>query len=160
SEEVAQDRNGVTVWTFHRTSPTAGHYTDERGFPQPRANSGAAYVEFVWSPEGWPTEVWYLDRGGHRRPDTPGVWGRRFAHDARGLVIETVYLGPRGEPVLHGREGHARMTHTHDAQGNTLDTDHFDAQGRLVPTRNGHNRYTRRFDVWGNLVEWRLYDAA
>src|SRR5262249_11953426 len=142
SEEIAADRNGVTVWTFHRTTLTAGYFTDERGFPQARAGSGAAYVEFVWSPEGWPQEIWYLDRAGQRGPDSHNVYGRRFRHDARGLPTEIVFLGPTGQPILHKGEGHAQEKRSYDDQGNRLDSDHFDVKGQPVLVRNGFHRYS------------------
>src|SRR5262249_12869224 len=61
-EEVAYDRAGEVVYTFHYTSPSTGHYTDRHGFPVVRSASGAAYIRSVWTEEGFKKEEWFLDR--------------------------------------------------------------------------------------------------
>src|SRR4029077_15003758 len=86
SEEIAYNRRGAAVWTFQFTGRNVGHYKDGRGFPAPRAGSGAAYVEFVWSPEGFEQETWYLDPFGKRRPAKNGVTGIRRQPERRGFA--------------------------------------------------------------------------
>jgi hypothetical protein len=51
--EEAFDRYGNLLWGLHYTTPTTAFYTDARGYPRARTGSGAAYVEFVWSDEGF-----------------------------------------------------------------------------------------------------------
>ena len=52
-EEVALDNQDHPVWVFHYTTPTLAQFTDPQGFPLARTASGAAYVEFTWSDEGY-----------------------------------------------------------------------------------------------------------
>jgi hypothetical protein len=68
--QEAFDRNGNLVWALQYTTPTTAHYTDRQGYPRARTGSGAAYVEFVWSPAGFEQEVRYRDRNGNRHPTT------------------------------------------------------------------------------------------
>jgi hypothetical protein len=155
--EVAYDRTGRVAWAFHYTTKTTGYFTDERGFPRPRAGSGAAYVAFVFSNAGLPREVRYLGRNGQRRPDRNGIFGRRIQHDTAGFEVSVEYLGSRGQPVQHP-DGHARLTRTYDRQGNLTERAYFRLDGkpafRRSPTRPPA-REVMKYDRDGNLIEWR-----
>ena len=82
-EEVALDAEGQVVWVFHYTTPTLAQFTDKRGVQLTRTASGAAYVEYTWSDQGFATEIRFLDRSGRKpRPDGNRVYGYHYDRDA------------------------------------------------------------------------------
>jgi hypothetical protein len=156
TEETARDRHGQVVWTFHYTTPTTGHFTDARGFSRSRPGSGAAYIEFVWTADGLPGEVWYLDRTGNRQPDPNGIYGRRTAFDQRGLPREMTLLGRDGRPG-RSKDGVTRWTARCDERGNVLEQAFFDARDRPTLEKSGYARWTGRYDANGNRAEVTFY---
>jgi serine/threonine protein kinase len=156
---VARAKTGRSVWTLHFTSPTTAHYTDRRGFPRPRAGSGAAYVRFVWSKEGWPREVWYLDPTGRRKPDRNGVYGEKREYDRRGHLTRLTYVDRRGRPA-RSKDRVAGFRASYDERGNRTGVAFFGVTGRPAVFQNGAHRWQTRFDRWGNPVEERYFDTA
>jgi tRNA A-37 threonylcarbamoyl transferase component Bud32 len=102
TEEIASNALGRTLWVFHYTAhgdrTSTGHFTDEHGFPRPRAASGAAYVAVSRTPEGWDREIRYLDRRGRPAPIQDGSYGLRQEHDVRGLPVLQTLLDAQGRP--------------------------------------------------------------
>jgi YD repeat-containing protein len=140
SKEIARDARGRVVWTFQLSSNDTGHYTDERGIIRTRAGSGASYVQLSYTGEGWEKEVRFLGRTGKPRPDAAGIFGRRYEHDANGLVTEVTFLGPRGQQVPHPL-GYARITRKWDAAGQQLEEAYLDLRGK--PARGLFGRGAR-----------------
>jgi hypothetical protein len=151
-EETAFDRTGNTIWMLHYTTPTTAHYTDPRGLPRARTGSGAAYLEFVWTEEGFEGEVRYLDRSGLPHPNDEGVYGHRKEHDARGLVRSFTYLDARGRPVLH-KDGFSRWTASHDERGNQTEKAYLDSDGKPTLCKDGFARLSSTYDEHGNQIE-------
>jgi hypothetical protein len=159
TEEVARDRAGGPVWVFHYTTRTTGQFTDDKGFPLPRAGSGAAYVEFTRSEDGLDTEVRYLDRNGRRKPDRDGVAGKRWEYDTRGRVVAETCLGLRGQPVRN-RDGYSRLQRAYDDRGNVTEEAYFGPDGRPTLTTGGHARLAFDHDPYGNAVRTRAFDGG
>jgi YD repeat-containing protein len=157
TEEVARDRAGGLVWVFHYTTRTTGQFTDDKGFPLPRAGSGAAYVEFTRSEDGLDTEVRYLDRNGRRKPDRDGLAGKRWEYDARGRVVAETCLGLRGQPVRN-REGYSRLQRAYDDRGNMTEESYFGPDGRSTLTNAGYARVAFDHDPYGNSIRTRAFD--
>ncbi|MFO0846797.1 MAG: hypothetical protein U0797_31270, partial [Gemmataceae bacterium] len=137
AKEVAYDVLGRVVWTFQLSSNDTGHYTDDRGLVRTQAGSGAEYVQLSYTGEGWEKEVRFLGRTGKPRPDTAGIFGRRYDHDGNGLVTEVSFLGPRGQPVPHPL-GYARITRKWDAAGQLVEEAYLDLRGK--PARGTFGR--------------------
>jgi YD repeat-containing protein len=157
TRELAFDRFGEMVWTFHFTSPTVGHFTDARGFPRERSGSGATYVEFTWSTEGFEIERHYLNRSGERSPDAEGVYGLRRRVDERGLPLQETFLGRHDEPVL-GKNGYAHHLAVHNAEGNSTEWTFLGLDGQLALRRDERwARATKRYDDNGNWIEWQCF---
>jgi hypothetical protein len=156
TEEIASNALGRTLWVFHYTAHSAttstGHYTDQRGFPRPRAASGAAYVAVTRTPEGWDRDLRYLDRRGRPAPIQDGSYGLRQEHDARGLPVLQTLLNAQGRPY-QGRAGYAAVRQQLDAQGQLREWAYLDAEGRLVPNAAGVARVRQTFDEQGNVLE-------
>ncbi len=146
TKEIAHDVMGRVVWTFQLTSNDSWHYTDERGMILTRAGSGASYVKLFYTDEGWEKEVRFLGRTGNPRPDFTGIFGRRYEHDANGLVTKVLFLGPRGQLVPHPL-GYAQIARTWDASGLLLEEKYLDLRGK--PARGFFGR--------GTLIRW-TYD--
>jgi len=156
TEEIAYDRNGRIVWTFHYTAqgPTrsTGHYTDQRGFPRARAGSGATYVEILWTEAGFEKEIHYLDRNGNRRPDNDKVYGYRQEVDSRGLPVLMTYLGTLDQPIRAPMKWvTARLTY--DLEGNQTGEVFMDSDGQPTLHQDGYARVDRVFDRYGNMIE-------
>jgi tRNA A-37 threonylcarbamoyl transferase component Bud32 len=159
TQEVARDRAGGLAWIFHYTTRTTGQFTDETGFPRPRAGSGAAYVEFTRSEDGLDQEIRYLDRNGKRKPDRDGVAGKRWEHDRRGRIVAETYLGLRGQPVRN-RDGYSRLQRAYDDRGNPIEQTFFGPDGRPTLSNAGCARIAFDYDPYGNAIRARAFDAG
>jgi hypothetical protein len=160
TEERAYDREGRLVWGFHYLTPATGFYTDRRDIPRPRAGSGAAYVAFDYSPEGWTTAIRYRDHNGNPRGDGNDIFGRKFVHDEHGFVVRESYLGPRDLAMLHP-DGYATEERTVDAQGNVLERRFLGLDGRLARSYGvgGWAKEVMTFDGDGHLLVWKALDV-
>jgi serine/threonine protein kinase len=156
TRETALDRTGQTVWSFRYTTPTTGHYVDKRGFPRPRAGSGAAYVSFVLDGEGLVKELRYLGANGKPLPDRNGIFGQRLEHGRLGFVTTVTMLGYGDQPVLHP-DGYASEARSYDDRGNLTEISYvgLDALPALGP--GGYARRTIAHDADGNPTEMRAY---
>jgi Protein kinase domain len=153
--EVALDKAGGVAWAFTFTNPTTGFFTDERGFPRPRAGSGAAYVSFDYDANGFVVGAHYLDRAGKRRPDTDGVYGQKIERDERGLAKSVNYLGSKNQPVQPF--GYARKENRYDDRGLLTEIAFFDVYGRPTLGDVAGARQTTTYDANGNPVEFRSF---
>jgi serine/threonine protein kinase len=150
-EEVASDPSGDVVWVLHFTAPTTAHYTDPSGFPRSRTDSGAAYVQFEWSDEGFPREVRYFDRNRAPQPDADGSFGVRNEFDARGLVVRSTNLGLDGQPQPD-KDGCTVCTLVRDDRGAVIARTCGDANGQPVLGKDGVAGWTAAYDPNGNSV--------
>jgi tRNA A-37 threonylcarbamoyl transferase component Bud32 len=156
TEEIASNAQGRILWVFqytaHGSTTSTGYYKDERGFPRPRAASGAAYVAFSRTPEGWDREIRYLDRRGRPAPIQDGSYGLRQEHDARGLPVLQTLLGARGQP-MEGRDGVAAVRQEFDDLGRLKEWVFLGLDGRPALTPGGVARIRQTFDEHGNVLE-------
>jgi hypothetical protein len=156
AEEIASDAQGRILWVFHYTAhgetTSTGHFTDERGFPRPRAASGAAYVAISRTSEGWDRRIRYLDRRGRPAPIQDGSYGLRQEHDARGLPILQTLLDARGRPV-QGRDGFAAVRQAFDDLGQLREWAYLGADGRPAMNADGVAMIRQTFDEHGNVLE-------
>jgi hypothetical protein len=150
-EEDACDAAGRTVWKLHFTSPTMAYFTDERGFPRPRAGSGAAYIRYVWDEHGRPRETWYLDRAGQVRPDRNGVYGERREFDEAGHVTRLTYLDLQGRPRV-SKDRTAGWRATYDENGNRVSTAFVAGAGRPTVNDKGIHRIATDYNKNGNVT--------
>lgn len=150
-EEIAHDRADEVVWRFVYVTPTRGHFTDKSGFPRSRSTSGAAYLEFQYSPDGLEREVRFLDRDAQPRPNHNGVWGLRNDYDDRGLAVGLTSLDREGRPML-GPEGHATVRQARNAMGLVTEEAVLDAASRPVLNAKGYSRATLEYDANGNCT--------
>jgi serine/threonine protein kinase len=151
-EEVATDRSGQVLYTFHYTSADTAHYKDAHGIPIARTASGAAYVRFAFDERGYQKGLWYLDRTGKRRPDQQGVYGMRVRHNERGLAVESTWIDADGKPI-RSKDGIARVACAYDHLGNRTSASYFDPAGRPCLNSDGIARWTARYDAHGNQTE-------
>jgi YD repeat-containing protein len=154
AREVAYDRAGTVVWTFHFATKTVGYFRDQRGFPHPRAGSGAAFVSFVYTRDGLARELRYLGPTQQPRSDRDGIFGQRREFDDRGLITAVSFLGSSDQPVLHP-DGYAKEVREHDAEGNRTAVAYLGLDGKPVLGPQGYAREAVRYDADGNPVEWR-----
>jgi tRNA A-37 threonylcarbamoyl transferase component Bud32 len=155
-EEVARDATGDVVWSFHYTGPDTGYYKDRRDLPAPQVDSGAAYVRFSRTPEGFDEELTFLD--GFRQPqaNANGAFGERHELDARGLTTKVTYLSRDSRPApIHLGATAARFKH--DDQGNVTELSYFDADDRPAMLSLNYSRGTVAYDRWGNFCGCTYY---
>jgi tRNA A-37 threonylcarbamoyl transferase component Bud32 len=153
AKEIAYDRRGQVLWVFQFTNPKTAQYLDEAGYPLTKVNSGAAYVEFTWSEEGFPTLVRYLDRNRKRRPDANGIYGIRQQFDKRGLPLGKTFLGPDDRPML-SRELYAIDEKEYDEQGNWTVWTCLGVNGEPVRNSTFQIHEARHLhDAHGNLIQ-------
>jgi tRNA A-37 threonylcarbamoyl transferase component Bud32 len=157
TKEIAFDRRGEVVWAFVYTTPNTAHYVDKRGYPLTRVGSGAAYVEFTWSADGFPTEMHYQDSHGRRRPDRNGIYGIRQEFDSRGLPLRKIFLDRKDRPMV-GKELYAQDVKVYDRLGNWTRWTCLGAHGEPVRDRTFRiHSATHRHDAAGNTIECAHY---
>ncbi len=160
TEERAYDQAGRLVWQLHFTSQTTAHYQDPQGFPSPRTGSGAAYVRYVWSPNGLAREWWYLDREGRPKPNLHGRYGQRREYDERGLLCKVTFVNLQGEPTLD-EFGTAGSVQKRDATGRVLARSYFGRDGRpVLDKKHGYHQSRAQYDAVGNLIGRAYFDTA
>jgi YD repeat-containing protein len=159
AEEVAHDRFGNVLWTLHYTTPTTAYYRNTKGYPRARTGSGAAYVEFVWSPQGYEQEVHFLDRSGSPHPNDQGVYGIRWQLDERGFITRETFLNVRGEPTYNRKQQFTTLQLTYDEQGRERERVLLDGNDKPVVGSDGYARRTSAYDAHGNLAELVFFDA-
>jgi tRNA A-37 threonylcarbamoyl transferase component Bud32 len=156
TEEIASNATGRTLWVLHYTAHTettsTGHFTDERGFPRPRAASGAAYVAVSRTPEGWDREIRYLDRRDQPAPVQDGSYGLRQEHDARGLPVLQTLLDAQGRP-MRGKGGYAAVRQEFDDRGRLREWAYLDVDGSPAANPAGLATVRQTFDEHGNVLE-------
>jgi YD repeat-containing protein len=152
AEVIARHRSGQVTWSLHYTTRTTAHFTDHRGYVRPGKGSEAAYVKFVRGAGGLEKEHHFLNSAGRPQPTRNGVYGRRFEHDPRGLMIEATYLDVQGKPV-RGKDGFATMTWRYDEEGNAREIAYFGPDGQPALYKDGYARVDCDYDSHGNLIE-------
>jgi YD repeat-containing protein len=158
-EEIALDRDENVVWSFHFSTRTTGYYADRRGIPRARGGSGAAFVEFVYTDNGFEREIHCLDRNGMPQANADGVFALQQDFDARGLPVAVRYLGPTGNAARH-KGGYASVTHNYDDHGNKIEIAYLDEGGRPRRYRGGYARQMNKYDEHGNPIESACFDEA
>jgi hypothetical protein len=151
TDEIARNALGDVVWSFHYTGPDTGHYKDRNNMPFPQVKSGAAFVRFVRSPEGFDQEVRFLDSASQPKPDARGICGEKRDLDARGQVVRTISIAADGRPTP-STLGPPLINLTYDNQGNVTEFAFRDADGQLAAGREGYCRFESGYDHWGNFV--------
>jgi YD repeat-containing protein len=151
TEERAYDQAGRLVWRLHYTSPTTAQYQDADGVPHARTSSGAAYVRFVWSREGFARQIWYLDREGRRKPNKNGIYGQQREVSEHGLIRRITNVNDRGRPML-ARNRAAGYAMRHNARGRILELEYFGLHGQPVLCKYGYHRVKRSYDAQGNRI--------
>jgi tRNA A-37 threonylcarbamoyl transferase component Bud32 len=156
TEEIASNALGRILWVFlytaHGDMASTGHFTDEGGFPRPRAASGAAYVAISRTPQGWDKEIRYLDRRGRPAAIQDGSYGLRQEHDAHGLPVEQTLLDARGQPML-GRDGFAAIGQKFDDHGQLQEWAYLGVDGQPARTPHGIAKVRQTMDENGNVRE-------
>jgi hypothetical protein len=156
TEETASNALGRVLWVFHYTAhgdrTSTGHFTDEHGFPRPRAASGAAYVAVTRTPEGWDRDIRYLDRRGRPAPIQDGSYGLRQAHNAQGLPVLQTLLDARGRP-MQGRDGYTAVRQEFEDFGQLREWTYLGADGRPARTPGGVATIRQAYDEQGNVRE-------
>jgi serine/threonine protein kinase len=157
-EEIAYDAAGSVVWTLHYTTRTTGYYTDAEGLPTSRAPSGASYVRFVWSADGFYQELQFRDANRNPQPNKEGVYGYRFEVDERGLITKLTCLGPKRETVWH-RDDFASEALSYNALGQVTRVTYLGMDGQKVLHRDGYGIKVLDYDDHGNLQEMAFRDV-
>ncbi len=150
--EVARDRNGEVVWFFHHDSLETGHYSDKNGYIRTASGTGAAYVQFSWSAEGFLQGTRYCDL--HRKPQTGSgnIFGYRSELNAHGQEVRRTILGADGQPCLCP-DGYSALEMTLDDLGNVTEETFLDTHGKPTLTRQGYARRCLKYDSYGNPTE-------
>lgn len=152
TDHVARDRAGEVVWTFHFDRPENGHFSDKNGYIRTASGSGAAYVQFTWSPEGLLQGYRFCDL--HLKPE-PGVldsFGQQLEDDAHGWPMRVTFLGPDGQPCA-ARDGYTTWALMRNDLGDITELAYLDANGHPILGRNAFATQRLRYDEFGNVAE-------
>jgi eukaryotic-like serine/threonine-protein kinase len=158
-EEIALDRAGEVVWSFHFSAKTTGYYADKRGIPRARGGTGAAFLEFVFTDNGLAKETHYLDKDGNPQANSDNVFGFTSQFDERGLEIERQFLDSNHSPALDN-EGIAGFRLKYDKLGNRSDAIALAADGQPTYHKDGFAGWVRTYDRYGNVTDENYVDAA
>jgi hypothetical protein len=176
TNEKAYDQAGRQVYELNYTSPNTAYFINARapahappasgasettgssGFfliplslPQARARSGASYVGFTWSRQGFETNVRFADAQGRPQPDVDGRYGERRSYDERGRPLRIECLDGAGKPMVD-RNQIARVSLIYDRHGNVCQQEFSDARGFPTLHRDGFHRIRSSVDRYGNVI--------
>lgn len=157
-EERALDCRGRQRFRFvyepkSDTSPQyLAKFSSRLGAPDPRVPSGASYVKFTRSPEGFETRYEFLDAAQNPRPDGDGVYAHELKFDGDGRPIEVSYLDAGGRRLVN-QHGIAGIALKWGPFGITTQ-DFFDVSQRRTAHKEGHYGVRQRYDDRGNVVQW------
>ena len=126
---IATDDYDQVLWHLAMQGEGSAVYRNERGFPEARSPSGAAYVEFERRQHARGSEltVWFRDVTGQPRPASNKAWGVRHLTDPEGRWILRTWLSRTGEPQW--TDGYAVAEATRDDQGRVVAIHYRDAAG-------------------------------
>ena len=150
----ASDKHGNSLWIQVFTAKDRCQFTDAAGSPLDRSSSGVTGLGFVWSKEGLPSEVRFLDRNGRPRPDDAGVAGYRLEHDSQGHVVKCASLARDGSPGWHRIGRYSIISQAFDPSGNLTEKTFADSTDRpVLETQSWVCRMKSTFDDSGNEIE-------
>jgi eukaryotic-like serine/threonine-protein kinase len=151
-EEMALDRAGEVVWSFHFSTRTTGYYADKRGIPRARGGTGAAFLEFVFDEAGLARETHFLDKDGNPQANADNVFGFTSQFDERGMEVERRFLDVARNPTLDS-EGIAGFRLNCDKLGNRIDAVAIAADGQPTFHKEGFAKWVRTYDRYGNVTD-------
>jgi hypothetical protein len=131
--------------TVYKTGPN-GSLAREKG-------SCVAFRKFDYSPEGYETQIHYLDQDGLPAPDKAGAFITQHEYDGKGRPLKSISLGEDGRP-MNDEDGNAELVSTYDDSGNEITLENLDAAARPIDSKKlGVQRFTFKYDDRGNPVE-------
>lgn len=154
--ESAYDASENKLYELLYTSKKTAKYNIQ-GYDKAQANSGASYVAFERTKNGWDRQQFFTNGMGMPRPNNSGCYGLLRDFDERGLARKVVCLNREGKPKRNDA-GYATMVHRYDSQGNITETEYFNELDRPKQHPNGFSKATQSHDKWGNLIEQDYFD--
>lgn len=150
----ASDSHANPLWTLVFTAKDRCQFTDPSGLPLDRSSSGVTGMGFVWSAEGLPSEVRFLDRNGRPRADDAGVAGYRLEHDSQGNVLKYECLARDGSAGWHRIGRYSVISQSHDQSGNLTEKTFADSTGKpVLESQSWISMMKSTFDASGNEIE-------
>jgi hypothetical protein len=163
AHEEAYDASGNRVWGFIY-APDAGdenvrlaHFVGADGFPRQTKGYSGGYVRIQYAPEGYEEVVTYRNAMGQPRPGPNHAFGRHYAFDHDGRMLEMVSVGPDGKPMID-EDHNAGLGMKPDALGNPVEYTATDASGTVTAVRNGWSKARAKYDANGNRIELAFFD--
>jgi hypothetical protein len=156
--QKAFDAQGAQLWEFFYVATDAGFYRHDSAFAKREGvASGAAYIQFTRSPEGFDREVRFTD-GRTPQPNPDGCFGFQIESDPQGFVTKVTAIDTEGKPMLLRRLGFAETQVIYDGKHRITEIRYFDAEGRPAMGTAG---YVGRRNTWndaGNLTSQAFID--
>ena len=112
-DERVRDQANRLVFALHYvpdrdSASITAHYVDAAGFTVVRAQSGAASLKILRSPDGFDREVYFYDNERTPEADDNGSYGEVRKLNARGLPEYVTNLGFDGKPAWR-KDGYAQF---------------------------------------------------
>lgn len=159
-EQVGFSRGGRRLYTIHFAEPNVGEYKSQ-GFGTTVRESGIRYLRFLrvmtGANAGLDESVEYLDDAQRPQPDVNGEYGYRLVLNGRGLVRESVYLGPNGTDKPNNY-GVLKEIRSHDSLGNMIEARTVDEQGSPRSSQVGLALTRIQYDQSGNVTRISFFD--
>jgi hypothetical protein len=144
-EHQSSEAGTVRSRTAYKTLPN-GSLAREKG-------SCVAFKKFDYSPEGYLTQIHYLDQDGLPAPDKAGAFIIRHEYDRRGYLMRSTSLSEDGLP-MNAEDGNAALRLSYDDSGNLITQEVLDAAARPIDSKKlGFQRFTCKYDDRGDCVE-------
>jgi YD repeat-containing protein len=116
-----------------RWNLTNGLYLGTNGLPI-LTKSGYSSINARWDDNGNKIEIAYFDaRGDPTIDQSQGSHKARMTYDERGNIINAVFLGTNGLPMLH-MNGYASLSAKWDERGNQIELAFFGTNGKCGGT--------------------------
>lgn len=135
------------------------YYVDDKGLPQSLC-SGAEYVEFHYSGQGYEEEIHYLDCQGKPKPGDDKIFVKHRQFDERGLMTEESYFDEDGKTPKLNKYGYQKITQKPDDLGNITEVAFFDLDGQpTLSKKDGYHKGTFLADAGGNNIKTNFSDT-
>jgi hypothetical protein len=125
----------------------------------PEKGSCAVFSRSEYSPQGYTTNIHYLDQDGKPTPGKDGAYIKAREYDNLGHIVRKMSLWKDGRP-MNDDAGNAETRSVYDNAGNEIAEEQFDAAGKPVELRkSGWQRFSCTYDDRGNCVKPTLWHA-
>lgn len=134
-------------------------FFDSNGRPAIDLSAGMHITCKTYNEAGNVLEECYFGVDGKPIVLESGYASKRMQYDDREDEVECAFFDANDQPALDKVVGAHRICRTYDGGGRVVEERYFGVDGDLVAVKDGYSFFRRKYDDWGNEIEWACFDA-